>query len=356
MGKQGSNGVGPCRPERRQIVVGFSGRPKRAQAYSTALGSDPDIYDLINKAITANATNASNPPASEETEKLHNELKGMRTTDRDRFANLDLMHYFGSIPAAQFQELQNDQALVQKQDPAAAQNQARLTRALVIANPVFVKAGIDPDPASENYNIAVGRLDSALSQWSANNNNKLPGQWPNRSDSATDAFPGGRTRRTRGLRGLAAVRLLTGRGPGGSPAPDDKNTDASTNTDAKVVVSQGGSESHGDENGKVAESPEKQGEPTTSVEAAGREADDGQFPEAEYVKAQLSARDKTYLDKYYDEVVRLAKAYKVDPASGSGDRRRIRLRHRWNLSQNWGCIRNDGRQHRAHDSRRVSRR
>ena len=35
-------------------------------------------------------------------------------------------------------------------------------------------------------------------------------------------------------------------------------------------------------------------------------------------KRQLSARDKSYLDKYYDAVTVLAKKYNVDPASVSG--------------------------------------
>ncbi len=135
---------------------------------------DSAVSGLVDRAITANARGTWDPPATAQSGALYDELKGIRTTDRDRFANLDLLQYYGSMPAAQFQELQNDQALVRKQDPAAAQNQTRLTRALVLTNPVFVKAGIDPDPASPSYNIAVGMLGSALSQWSANNNNKLP--------------------------------------------------------------------------------------------------------------------------------------------------------------------------------------
>ena len=154
----------------------------------------------------------------------------MQTTDRDRFANLDLMQYYGSVPAAQFQELQNDQALVRKQDPAAAQNQARLTQALVLTNPVFVKAGIDPDPTSANYNIAVGRLDSALNQWSANNNNKLPDDGQIVQIARQMLFPGGQPEEPGGTGGWLLSALSPDEAQAKGPAPDDKNSGASINS------------------------------------------------------------------------------------------------------------------------------
>ncbi len=194
----------------RQALIGPNGArswseflsdPDRAQAFTDTVREDPNASGHVDSAISANASGTWDPPASERTNDLRDELKGMQTTDRDRFANLDLMRYYGSVPAAQFQELQNDQTLVRNQDSAATQKQARLMRALVFANPIFVKAGIDPDPTSAKYNIAVGRLDSAIRQWSVNNNNKLPDDSQIVQVAQRMLFPGGEPEKSGGTGG-----------------------------------------------------------------------------------------------------------------------------------------------------------
>ena len=217
----------------------FLSDPARVQAYAETSKIDPVVSNLVDRAITANAQGMWDPPASAQSAAQYDELKGMRTTDRDRFANLDLMEYYGSVPAAQFQELQNDQALVRKKDPAAAQNQTRLSQALVLTNPVFVKAGIDPDPSSANYNIAVGRLDSALNQWSANNNNKLPDDGQIVQIARQMLFPGGQPEEPRGTGGWLLSALSPDEAQAKGAAPDDKNSGASINSATNVVESQG---------------------------------------------------------------------------------------------------------------------
>lgn len=234
----------------------------------------------MDRAITANAQGTWNPAASAQTGAMYDELKGMQTTDRDRFANLDLLHYYGSVPAAQFQELQNDQALVRKQDPAAAQDQARLMQALVFANPIFEKAGIDPDPSSANYNIAVGRLDSALSQWSSNNNNKTPDAGQIVQIARQTLFPAGPSEQPGSLGGALLSALSPDEALARSAASDDKNTDAGTNTGAKVVVSQGRSDEAGGLRGRVEEATRD----PDSMAGAGKDS--------VYSKGQPSAEDE----------------------------------------------------------------
>ena len=92
----------------RQGLAGSSGAkswsefrldPVRAQAYADTSKMDPAISGLVDRAITANSQRTWDPPASAQSGALYDELKGMWTTDRDRFANLDLMQYYGSVPA-----------------------------------------------------------------------------------------------------------------------------------------------------------------------------------------------------------------------------------------------------------------
>ncbi|MGC8493283.1 MAG: hypothetical protein ACP5SH_16265, partial [Syntrophobacteraceae bacterium] len=215
----------------------FLSDPNRAQAYTDSVQEDPDLSGRVDSVLSANASGNWDPPASAKSGALYDELKGMQITGRDSFANLDLMRYYGSVPAAQFQELQNAQALVRNQDPAAAQNQARLTRALVFANPIFVKAGIDPDPTSANYNIAVGRLDSALRRWSANNNNKLPDDSQIVQVAQQMIFPGGEPEKSGGTGGWLLSALSPDEAQAKVPAPDDKNSGESIGAGTNMVQS-----------------------------------------------------------------------------------------------------------------------
>lgn len=83
-----------------------------------------------------------------------------------------------------------------------------------------------------------------------------------------------------------------------SLVPDDANTFTSTNGDTNLIDSEVGSDDTGTTE-EPTESAEKHGNPPVAMES---------------IKARLSARDKAYLDKYYDEVVMLARTYDVDPA------------------------------------------
>ena len=217
----------------------FLSDPVRAQAYSDTSTIDPAVSGVVDNAITANAQGTWDPPASTQSGAIYDELKGMRTTDRDRFANLDLMGYYGRVPAVQLQELQNEQALVRKRDPAAARNQARLTQTLVLTNPIFEKAGIDPDPASANYNIAAGRLEAALGQWSANNNNRLPDDGEIMQIAGRMLLPGGEPGQPGDSVGAHPFAVSPEGALERGAAAEDKNSGASLNADTNMAESEG---------------------------------------------------------------------------------------------------------------------
>ena len=76
----------------------FISDPRRLDAYNSIYKSDPSAYNVVDKAITANATSAWDPPATDETNQLYDNLNGMKDTDREQFKNVNLMSYYGAMP------------------------------------------------------------------------------------------------------------------------------------------------------------------------------------------------------------------------------------------------------------------
>ena len=56
--------------------------PRLADAYNAILKTDPSAYRVVNNAINANALAMWDPPASAQTNQLHDTLNGMKDTDR----------------------------------------------------------------------------------------------------------------------------------------------------------------------------------------------------------------------------------------------------------------------------------
>jgi hypothetical protein len=163
--------------------------PKWAQAYVDVSGRNPSVYDRVDKAIRANALGAWDPAPTAESNALHDELLGMQTTDRQRFANMDLMTYYGAMPVNQLNGLIADQAVIRKQDQAQAAKQVGMARVEKLMEPVLREAGdlnMHPDsswrnvsrvsfgPALQKYNQFVGQLSTAIDAWRQNNSNKIP--------------------------------------------------------------------------------------------------------------------------------------------------------------------------------------
>ena len=139
------------------------------------------------KAATANAWKAWDPPATEETNNLYNNLNGMKTTDRDGFANANLMSYYGAMPVAQLNSLMSYQAAIRKNDPTEAAKNTALQSSISAVKDLTNLAGASPEspfykmddaspslPGQQQWNQFVSRFSQALDDWRENNNNKIP--------------------------------------------------------------------------------------------------------------------------------------------------------------------------------------
>jgi hypothetical protein len=160
----------------------FLADPSRATAYAALSGEGAGIFDLVDNAIKANALESWDPSPTVETQALHDNLNGMKTTDRTRFENTDLMTHYGQMPVGQLNQLMKDQALMREHDAGIAQKQESLIHALSVAGTVLAQAGFSPGSSSdsggaEEYNTAVGRYSRAIDVWRSNNAEKLPDDW-----------------------------------------------------------------------------------------------------------------------------------------------------------------------------------
>jgi hypothetical protein len=189
-------------PQGVQSWQDFMSDPARAQAYADTFKSDPSIYGKVDKAITTNALNAWDPPASAQTSQLYDDLNGMKTTDRDQFSKLDLMRYYGGMPLSQLSDLQKAQQAIQKQDGAEAAKHINSVHALSVLKPLIKEAAGDSanefyrmDPDSDypdglrKYNQFVSQFDQNVQIWRQNNNGKLPSDADYREIGREMLFP-----------------------------------------------------------------------------------------------------------------------------------------------------------------------
>ena len=120
------------------------------------------------------------PPASTETNALCNQLKGMQSTDRQRFSNLDLMRLYGVMPASDLNDLMKDQQAIRNQDQAEAKKHIELKHAEDVVGPLLKEAADSTRFAArggsqhQEYNQFVGQLDRAITNWRQNNSGKIP--------------------------------------------------------------------------------------------------------------------------------------------------------------------------------------
>jgi hypothetical protein len=158
----------------------FLANPQGLQAYLRLSQTDPSLYDSVTAQLSKNATGTQDPPATAKTQELFHSSLGLETTDRQEFANRDLSALRGEIPLAQWQRLSADQKDIRSQTGETG-SVVNVVHALSIANPFMARAGVrvieDPvskDPASLQYNAAVGRYRQAIETWEQNNSGKKP--------------------------------------------------------------------------------------------------------------------------------------------------------------------------------------
>ena len=180
----------------------FNSDPKRRDAFDALYKTDTSIYDKVDRAINVNAWKAWDPPATQETNNLYNQLDGMRATDRDGFSKLDLSQYYGAMPVSQFNDLADAQKKIHKNDAAQAAKNIDLQASLSAVKDLAKMASADPNsllyqvmpesaslPDRQKWNGFVSKFGQALDNWRQNNNNKIPTDMQKREIAQGILFP-----------------------------------------------------------------------------------------------------------------------------------------------------------------------
>ncbi len=182
----------------------FMSDPQRVNAYGEVFKIDSSIYDRVDKALTTNALNEWDPPASDETNHLYNSLRGMSVTDRDNFSKLDLMQYYGGLPISQLNGLIRTQQKIQDKDSAEGSRGTDSTSYCSAVKYVMDLAAVSPHspfygmdrtshlPAgNDKWNDFAGQFLQAVDSWSQNNGGKTPDDTQKREIAQQIAFPNG---------------------------------------------------------------------------------------------------------------------------------------------------------------------
>ncbi len=213
--------------------------PRLVDAYNAIVKTDPSAHRVVNNAINANASAMWDPPATAQTSRLYDNLNGMQYTDRDRFANLNLMQYCGGMPVSQLNQLMSDQNKIRNHDATQAAKLTNLnssitairdltTLAAASAESPFYKMDDSSPSATEQQKWSgfASKFAQAIDDWQQNNSGKIPRDMQKREIAQGILFPNGTPR------ALSA-------GTEGNPSYKDTNTSTNTLTGTNVVDSNG---------------------------------------------------------------------------------------------------------------------
>ncbi len=178
--------------------------PRLVDAYNAILKTDPSAYRVVNNAINANASAVWDPPATVQTSRLYDNLNGMKDTDRPRFSDLNLMSYYGGMPAAQLNSLRDAQDRIRKNDPTEAAKHTDLISSISAVKDLTIQAAASIEspfykmdltspfpPEQQKWIGFVSKFGQALDDWQQNNNNKIPTGMQKREIAQGILFPNG---------------------------------------------------------------------------------------------------------------------------------------------------------------------
>ena len=182
----------------------FVSDPRRLDAYNSIYRSDPSAYNVVDKAITTNAMSAWDPPATDETNQLYDNLNGMKDTDRNRFSNLNLMSYYGGMPVGQLNNLISSQDKIRNNDATEAAKHTSLQSSISAVNDLTSLAAASAEspfykmdqtspfpPEQQKWNGFVSKYGQALDDWQQNNSGKIPTNMQKREIAQEILFPNG---------------------------------------------------------------------------------------------------------------------------------------------------------------------
>ena len=264
--------------------------PRLVDAYNAILKTDPSAYRVVNNAINANASAVWDPPATVQTSRLYDNLNGMKDTDRPRFSDLNLMSYYGGMPAAQLNSLRDAQDRIRKNDPTEAAKHTDLISSISAVKDLTIQAAASIEspfykmdltspfpPEQQKWNGFVSKFGQAPNDWQQNNNNKIPTDtqkreiaqgilFPNAAPASplplaattpAVASPPGISRRRDRDAAPGAVPDSPETGAIKNQPPEDTNTSSNNNADTDVLDSNGKPDQITKAEGDVGATPEE---------------------------------------------------------------------------------------------------
>jgi hypothetical protein len=174
-------------PQAFQSKDEFLADPVTKAAYDAIYAKDRSVADTVDNVYYKKNLGLWNPPATEQTDQLYDNLNGMQHTDRERFANLNLMQYYGAMPVNQWNSLKADQDKILKNDAAQAAKHVSLSSSITAVKDLTSLAKLSPEspfygldstspfqPEKQKWNSFVSKYGQAIEDWRANNNGKIP--------------------------------------------------------------------------------------------------------------------------------------------------------------------------------------
>ncbi|MGA2404328.1 MAG: hypothetical protein ABSG91_21940, partial [Syntrophobacteraceae bacterium] len=191
-------------PRAFQSKAEFLADPATKAAYDAIYAKDRSVADTVDNVYYKKNLGLWNPPATPHTDQLYDNLNGMQYTDRDRFANLNLMQYYGGMPVSQLNQLMSDQNKIRNHDATQAAKLTNLNSSITAVKDLTTLAAASAEspfykmddsspspPEQQKWNGFVSKFAQALEDWQQNNSGKIPTDMQKREIAQGLLFPNG---------------------------------------------------------------------------------------------------------------------------------------------------------------------
>ncbi len=191
-------------PQAFQSKDEFLADPAAKAAYDAIYAKDRSVADTVDNVYYKKNLGLWDPPATEQTDQIYDDLNGMQHTDRERFANLNLLQYYGAMPVSQWNSLKADQDKILKNDAALAAKHVSLSSSITAVKELTSLAKLSTEspyyglessspfmPEQQKWNGFVSKYGQAIEDWRQNNSGKIPNDMQKREIAQGILFPNG---------------------------------------------------------------------------------------------------------------------------------------------------------------------
>ena len=189
-------------PRAFQSKAEFLADPATKAAYDAIYAKDRSVADMVDNVYYKKNLGLWNPPATPQTDQFYDNLNGMQYTDRDSFANLNLMQYYGGMPVSQLDQLMCDQNKIRNHDETQAAKLANLNSSITAVKDLTSLAAASAEspfykmddsspfpPDQQKWNGFVSKFAQVFDDWQHNNSGKVPTDMQKREIAQTILFP-----------------------------------------------------------------------------------------------------------------------------------------------------------------------